>query len=180
LTGSAPRSWNISTMRWQWRHIVGWLWIRSGFTALTSVSATFAASFSLTAGLTTDFVSGLTTATLTEALVGDFSASFGGASFAVANFGPVRASFAPLLEARTTLPALTLPLAGAAVLDFRDSLPFVLFKDITPSDSEVLFLSPLGNRINLVNVQTLIMCKRRAGNGGVLLPWAAGIIAETI
>src|SRR5882672_2193422 len=22
-TGSAPRSWNISTIRWQWRHIVG-------------------------------------------------------------------------------------------------------------------------------------------------------------
>jgi hypothetical protein len=23
LTGSAPRSWNISTIRWQWRHMVG-------------------------------------------------------------------------------------------------------------------------------------------------------------
>ena len=43
-----------------------------------------------------------------------------------------------------------------------------------------MFSSPLGNRKDLVNVQTLVICKRRAGNGGVLLPWAAGIIAETI
>jgi hypothetical protein len=172
-------------MRWQWRHIVGWLWIRSGFVALTSASATFAASFSLTAGfttdLTTDFVSGLTTVTLAAVLAGDFNAILGLASFAVVNFGAVRASFAPLLEARTTFPAPVLPFAGAAVLDFRDSLPFVLFKDITPSDSEDLFfVSPSETASISVSVQTLVMCKRRAGIGGVLLPWAAGIIAETI
>ena len=112
-----------------------------GAAAFICVSASFA-SFILTAGLVAGLTSGLTTATLTV-VAGGLSAVFTaifGAAFAVASLGPVaRATLLPLLEARTTLPVPVLPLPEPTVLGFRDSLPFVRFKDITPSDSKGCF-----------------------------------------
>ena len=118
--------------------------MRSGFAgALISASANFVAAFSFTdAGLVAGFASCFTTATLTV-LAGGLSAVFTaifGATFAVASLGPAaRATLLPLLEARTTLPDPVFPLPEPTVLGFRDSLPFVRFKDITPSDSKGCF-----------------------------------------